>query len=213
MALKAAGGLLESIRRLKRTEVKGLVDMRMKEFKEAGKKSSAEIFKELCFCVLCANFTAERSMKIQATIGDGFLDLPESQMAERLKALGHRFPNTRARYIIEARQYKDSLKSIIASFSDVEALREWLIGNVKGIGRKEASHFLRNIGYTDFAILDFHIINVLVRHGLIEKPKTLTAKKYHEIENLLGELARKARLSLGELDLYLWYMETGKVLK
>jgi len=213
MALKAAGRLLESVERLKRTEVKGLVDLRMKEFKEVGKKPSAEIFKELCFCILCANFTAERSMKIQAAIGDGFLDLPEPRLAKGLKALGHRFPNTRARYIVEARQYKDSLRSIMASFSDAEALREWLIENVKGIGRKEASHFLRNIGYTDFAILDFHIINLLARHGLIEKPKTLTARRYLGIENLLRKVARKAQLRLGELDLYLWYMETGKVLK
>jgi len=205
--------LLESIEELKRTEVRSLIDKRIREFEETGKKPSSEIFKELCFCMLCANYDAERSIKIQKAIGDGFLNLPEPQLAERLKALGHRFPNARAGYIVEARKYKDSLKTIMGSFNDGDELREWLIRNVKGIGPKEASHFLRNIGYSGFAILDFHIIDILARYGLIEKPKTLTKRRYLEIEDLLRSIAAKTGLSLAELDLYLWYMETGKILK
>jgi N-glycosylase/DNA lyase len=92
-------------------------------------------------------------------------------------------------------------------------LREWLIAEVKGFGPKESSHFLRNVGFTDFAIIDFHIVDVLVRHGLIEKPKTVTKRRYLEIEELLRHIAKKADLNMAELDLYLWYMETGKVLK
>ena len=84
---------------------------------------------------------------------------------------------------------------------------------MKGLGYKEASHFLRNIGFDDFAIIDFHIIDILSRYNLIEKPKALTKKRYLKIENLLKEIAKKSNLSLAELDLYLWYMETGKVLK
>ena len=205
--------LLDSIRNLKRSKVGGLVDSRIKEFKEMGNKPSREIFKELCFCILCANYTAEGSMQVQKAIGDGFLALPESRLRERLRTLGYRFPNVRSEYIAEARRYKDSLKEITASFNDGNERRKWLIENIKGIGPKEASHFLRNIGYTDFAILDFHIINVLSRHGLIEKPKTLTKRRYLEIEELLRKIAGEADLNLAELDLYLWYMETGKVLK
>jgi len=205
--------LLESIETLKKSEVKQLIEFRTKQFKEMAKKPSGELFKELCFCILCANFTAERSIKIQNAIGDSFLNLPEKRLAKKLGALGYRFPNARARYIVEARKYKDSLKTIIVSFNDEQKLREWLIAEVKGIGPKEASHFLRNIGYTDFAILDFHIIDVLVRHRLIEKPRTVTKRKYLEIEKLLRHIAEKANLNLAELDLYLWYMETGKVLK
>lgn len=205
--------LLDSIQNLRQSELGDLVDSRIKEFKEMSKKPSREIFKELCFCILCANYTAERSMQIQKAIGDGFLALPEPQLRERLRTLGHRFPNVRSEYIAEARKYKDSLREIIASFNDQNERREWLTENIKGIGRKEASHFLRNVGYTDFAILDFHIINILARHGLIEKPKTLTKRRYLEIEELLRKIAGEADLNLAELDLYLWYIETGKVLK
>jgi len=205
--------LLRSIEDLKQSEVRSLVDSRIREFKETGDGPNREIFKELCFCMLCANYAAERSMQIQRAVGDGFLTLSESQLRNRLKSLGYRFPNVRSGYIVKARIYKDSLKDIIASFSDESKLREWLIRNIKGVGPKEASHFLRNIGYTDLAILDFHVVNVLARHGLIEKPKTLTKRRYLEIEELLRWIAGEADLNLAELDLYLWYMETGKVLK
>lgn len=206
-------GLLESVEYLKNSEVKKLVDARLKEFRELGNGSSNEIFKELCFCILTANFNAEKSMKIQMKIGDGFLILPESLLASKLKELGHRYPNTRARYIVNARKHKNSLRTTIKMFNDENKLREWLDKNVKGIGYKEASHFLRNIGYTDFAIIDFHIIDVLTKYNIIEKPKTVTKRTYLETEELLRKIAGKSNFNLAELDLYLWYMETGKILK
>ncbi|RLG99903.1 N-glycosylase [Candidatus Bathyarchaeota archaeon] len=213
MESSAIARLSVLIENLKNSKVRDLVNAQIKEFRENGQKSSRELFKELCFCILTANFIAEKSLKIQKEINDGFLTLPEHELTEKLRKLGHRFPQKRAKYIVEARKYADSLKGIIESINVRDKLREWLVKNIKGIGYKEASHFLRNIGYTDLAIIDFHIINILTKHGLIEKPRTLTKTKYLEIENLLREVAGKLNLSLAELDLYLWYMETGKVLK
>ena len=205
--------LLQFIKKLKNSEIKNLVDTRLREFKEIGNGSSNEIFEELCFCILTANFNAERSMKIQRQIGDGFLSFSKSDLAEKLRELGHRFPNRRAEYIVDARKHEKSLKDIVKTFNHDDNLREWIVKNVKGIGYKEASHFLRNIGYTSFAIIDFHIIDVLTKHNLIEKPNVLTKRKYFEIENLLRKIAGKSNVNLAELDLYLWYMETGKILK
>lgn len=205
--------LLDSIKNLKKTQVKEAVDARLEEFQELGDDSNNLIFEELCFCILTAHFNAERSIKIQKKIGDGFLTLSRCQLSKKLRELGHRYPNVRARYIVKAREYKDSLKEVIESFKNDNKLREWLAENIKGIGYKEASHFLRNIGYTDLAIIDFHIIDLLAKNDLIDKPKTLTKRRYLEIENLLREIATKANLNLAELDLYLWYMETGKILK
>lgn len=185
----------------------------MKEFRENGKKQSREIFKELCFCILTANFNAEKSIKIQKEMGEGFLTLSESRLAKKLKELGHRHPNKRAGYIALARKYRDSLKGIIKRFDDESESREWLVKNIKGIGYKEASHFLRNMGYENLGVIDFHIADLLARHKLIEKPRALTKRKYLEIEELLRKIGGKLNLNLAELDLYLWYMETGKVLK
>ena len=205
--------LLEDIEKIKESAVRDLVKTRIKEFEETGCKTEGEIFKELCFCILTANFKAQQAIKIWLEIGDGFLTLPESQLTERLKELGHRFPRVRAEYIVKARKYAYSLKDIVKSFKNEMKLREWLVKNVDGLGYKEASHFLRNIGFKDFAIIDFHILDILSRYGIIKKPKALTKTKYLEIEGVLRNIARKMKLSLAELDLYLWYMETGKVLK
>lgn len=205
--------LLEFIEITRGSEIKALVDARISEFKALSKKSSREIFKELCFCILTANFNAERAIRIQGEVGDGFLSLSGAKLENKLRALGYRYPPTRARYIVGARKFKDSLKATLNSFeSDAEA-REWLVKNVKGLGYKEASHFLRNVGYGNAAIIDFHIIDLLEKYELIERPKTLTKKKYLEVEKVLKELADKLNLNLAELDLYLWYIETGKVLK
>jgi N-glycosylase/DNA lyase len=205
--------LVELVERLKKTSIKDIVEKKMNEFEELGKKDSNEFFKELCFCFLTANFSAEGGIRIQKEIGDGFLHLDEKELAEKLKELGHRFPNARARFIVEAQSHKDDIKEILNDFENETRIREWIVENIKGIGFKEASHFLRNIGYKNVAIIDFHIVDLLVRELRIEKPKTLTPKKYIEIENLLKELSQKTNTNLGELDLYLWYEETGKVLK
>jgi len=212
-ALSRREELIRLIEDLKRSEVSLLIGERISEFKRLGRGSSREIFKELCYCILCANYSAERSMRIQREIDDGFLTLPPSQLIRRLREMGHRFPKTRASYIVAARKYCDSIKDVIASLKDPREIREWLIRNIRGVGLKEASHFLRNIGYSDLAIIDFHILNLLDRYGLIEKPKTMTKSRYLRIEDELRRLSRDVDLNLAELDLYLWYIETGKILK
>ncbi|HIJ97924.1 TPA: N-glycosylase/DNA lyase [archaeon] len=203
--------IIREIEGLKNNGIGKIVDSKIKEFESFSKKSNDILFKEMCFCILAANFTAERAFKIQNAIGNGFLTMTEEQLAKELKKLGHRFPNSRAKHIVMARQHKDNLKEILQMGG--EELRKWLVDNVMGLGYKEASHFLRNIGKTDYAIIDFHIIDVLAKHNLIEAPKTVTKKKYLEIESVLQKIAQKTELKLGELDLYLWYTETGKILK
>jgi len=204
--------LIKQIQSLKDGEIDNLIQKRIGEFKELNKKPSDELFKELCFCILTANFNAEKSIKIQNEIGECFLDNSEEELAKKLKNLGHRYPNTRAKYISESRKCKESLREVI-QFNDKKKLREWIVNNVKGLGYKEASHFLRNIGFDDFAIIDFHIVDILVKHDLIKRPKTLTKTRYLQIENLLRTIGKKTDLTLAELDLYLWYLETGKILK
>ena len=48
---------------------------------------------------------------------------------------------------------------------------------------------------------------------LIKRPKTLNRARYLEIEKVLENIAQKTKLTLDELDLYLWFLETGKILK
>lgn len=185
----------------------------MREFEEAGKSGKESLFGELCFCLMTANFNAERAIKIQDEVGDGFLTYNSGKMAGELKRLGHRYPNARAGYIIDARKHADALEKTCGCFETERELRDWIVQNVTGLGMKEASHFMRNIGFTDVAIIDFHIIDLLEREGLAERPKTVTKNRYLEIEDVLRRIGRQAGMNLAELDLYLWYIETGKILK
>jgi len=194
-------------------EVRRVVEARVKEFESLKDSSRKDLFKELCFCILAANFSAERSLRIVEEIGDDLLKLSEEELAETLRRLGHRFPSSRARYIVQARRSLDELVEILKTVDDEFMVREWLVRNVKGIGYKEASHFLRNIGFKNLSIIDFHIIDLLARYGLIKRPRSLTRRRYLEIEGLLRKISEKLGISLAELDLYLWYMETGRILK
>ena len=195
--------LFKLIGKLKKSDIKDLIDERIRQFKSVKDKGEDALFIELCFCLMTANFDAARAIKIQNDIGKGFLTLSEKDLAKELKRLGHRFPNARAKYIAEARTHAKSLKLD----------RDWLATNIKGLGYKESSHFLRNVGCDDCAIIDFHIIDVLVKNNMIRRPKTLNRQKYLEIEKILKKLADASGLTLAELDFYLWYMETGKILK
>jgi N-glycosylase/DNA lyase len=207
------GALAKSIEKQKSSEVGELVAKRMREFKDVGGKGNEIWFSELCFCILTANSTAKLGLKIQGELGDGFMTLPVGELTRRLKGLGHRFYNKRAEFIVSARRYS-RIKDIITEFPEPQQAREWLVENVYGIGWKEASHFLRNVGYDDVAILDRHILALLQENGIIkEAPKTLTRRRYMEIEELFKDLARKVNLSPAELDLYMWCMKTSCVLK
>jgi N-glycosylase/DNA lyase len=198
---------------LKNEKLEKIILSKITTFKKMQKKSSFVLFQELCYCILTANFNAKRAIEIQEKIKDGFNTFSEEQLAKKLKELGHRFPNNRAKYIVDSRQFQKDLKKILLSFNNTIERREWLVKNIKGFGYKEASHFLRNIGFLDVAIIDFHIVDILVDYNVIKKPKTMTKKEYLLIENKLKKIAKEVKLSLGELDLYLWFSETKTIYK
>jgi len=84
-----------------------------------------------------------------------------------------------------------------------------------GLGYKEASHFLRNIGLgEELAILDRHILKNLALLGVIEEVKSSPTKKaYLQIEKKMTKFSRQVGIPMGELDLLLWYKEAGEVFK
>jgi Thermostable 8-oxoguanine DNA glycosylase len=56
-------------------------------------------------------------------------------------------------------------------------------------------------------------IQVLKEKKLIPDYKTMTRKIYLQSEKALKEVAQGLGMSLAELDLYVFYLKTGKVLK
>ncbi len=197
--------LIKNISELKNSPVSNVIDSRIKEF-SAVPRNFNSLFRELAFCLLTAGTSAELGIKTINYLGNTLHEGTLDDIQKKLKEV-YRFHTIRAGYIFHARE---SFRKINLNSKTV---REDLVENIKGLGMKEASHFLRNIGFKDYAIIDFHIVDILTRNKMIEKPKALTKNKYLEIENILKVLAAKVNLNLAQLDLYLWFEETRKVLK
>jgi N-glycosylase/DNA lyase len=196
-------------------EVGEEVCARIAEFENAS-RDERTLFSELCYCILTANYTAEGGMRIQREIGDGFARLPKEEVAKKLRELHYRFPNIRASFIVEARRLNGDLLQILKGFSSSVSARAWLVENVKGYGFKEASHFMRNVGFKDVAIIDRHIVRFLDQKELLshaESKKAILPRRYLQYERILAAIARRLSINLAELDLYIWYLMTGKVLK
>lgn len=135
----------------------------------------------------------------------------------RKELFGVRFGNNKSRYIIGARnRFGRGLRKTILSFGgDVFGLRDFLVDNVRGYGYKEASHFLRNIGYgSDIDILDRHILKNMRKYGAVKDvPASLSRSKYLEIEEKLRRFADRIKIPLYEMDLLFWSEETGEIFK
>ena len=194
---------------------------RLEEFRQKYKNGSEEdIFEELTFCLMTPQSKAKSCWATANDLRCKGLML-EGDCACLSKQMNRvRFRNHKASYIIEARRTfttkkKVHLKEKIDQFTDPIELRQWLVDTVKGLGFKEAGHFLRNIGFgSDLAILDRHILKNLKRYGAIpEVPKSLSKKKYLDIEQKMRQFSRDIGIPMEQLDLLLWCKQTGEIFK
>ena len=201
-------------------ERRDAIRARLSEFKQVLQRSEEDIFAELCFCLLTPQSSAKTCWDAVTRLRERSLLLKGSQQDIEPVLNSVRFNDTKARYIVEARALfsKDRallIKPQITSFYNPYELREWLVENVKGLGYKEASHFLRNIGLgEEFAILDRHILRNLAQLKVIpEVPDTLTKKRYLEIEERVRRFSKEIGIPMADLDLLLWSKETGWIFK
>lgn len=211
---------------MKRPSYRGVEDLR-REFRRKRKAIRArlaefrnvpreEYFFELAYCLLTPQSSAlNAGAAVDALRRAQCFDRP----AETAKILRRgrqyiRFHNTKAAHLAEASGHFPEVAARLAAGGTAPELREWLVQNVRGLGWKEASHFLRNIGYRDLAILDRHILKNLKAHGVLSSiPGTLTAQRYRSIENRFSQFAAEVGITLDELDLLFWSRETGTILK
>ena len=192
---------------------------KLKEFKLVWSNSDKKVFSELCFCICTPQSKAVYCDKaISGLEKNSILFKGTSrQIKSGLKTV--RFPNNKAGYIIKARKLFTVNGTIRVkdrvNVDNIPETRQWFVRNVKGIGFKEASHFLRNIGFgKDFAILDVHILRNMIKHGIIhEIPKNISKTAYFILENKLRKFSEKIKIPMDELDLLFWFAETGRILK
>lgn len=199
------------------------IQARLAEFDDVWRKGSdARLWEELVFCIFTAGASARMGMKAIEAVRPLLMNGKRAEMTRALKKAGaHRFPVERPGYIVVARNFlRDHcgfrLREQLQSFANPIERRDWLAQEkgIKGLGYKEASHFLRNIGLKGHAILDKHVVRCLADLKIVENPRPPTSRgRYLEIEEKLKKLAVEVQVDFDELDLVLWSMKTGEVLK
>jgi N-glycosylase/DNA lyase len=198
------------------------IETRLGEFRRVWEQGSEEeVFAELAFCLFTPQSKAKSCWAaVRDLCEQGMLHCAEpAAMAERL-CTRVRFHHTKARNVAAARELltrdgKLRIREVLAGFGGAFEAREWLVEKVKGLGYKEASHFLRNIGWgEELAILDRHILRNLAALDVIDEvPGSLSRRKYLEIEQALLGFCREEGLSPDIFDMVLWARQTGEVFK
>lgn len=213
----------DTIRELETTygDIRESIALRLSEFREIwDSRDEAKALHELFFCILTPQSKAQVCWGAieDMTCSDVILNGEYDQVVEAIGMV--RFKYRKAGFLIEARNhfYKDSridLLSFIDQFKGPIESRDWFVKNIKGLGYKESSHFLRNIGLgDDLSILDRHILRTLAVAKVIEEvPRSMSDRRYLEIEDRMRRFAKDIRIPLSHLDILIWYGATGSIFK
>jgi len=211
--------------------------------KKWNQMSEDELWDELCLCMLTSNVPYELAKSAFLRLLDAGLLEPEwilrsprsaRQIAYELSrriylprkkdgsCRKYRFPNSRARNIVNAAKTlysharkNSGLSGILEKSCSEREARDFLAKNITGIGLKQASHFLRNIGYSNsLAIIDTHVIAFLreleVESMSKRRIKTITPEIYMRLEETLQDLCDRLDLNLSIFDMAIWHYMRGK---
>ena len=196
---------------------------RLREFRQVWQTASdARLWEEMVYCIFTAGASAKMGLRSVEAVRPLLARGPQQAMTRALVAAGaHRFPNARPAYVVTTRNYLQSsfsmrLRERLNSFRDPFERRDWLATEprIRGLGYKEASHYLRNIGFKGYSILDKHIVRCLAELGVIDSPKPpANRQRYLETESRMRQFAAATGIDFDELDLVLWSIKTGEILK
>ena len=186
---------------------------RLWEFKRV---KNDDLFYEMCFCLLTPQsnaINADSCIRRLKQLDFLHNDVNQEEIKSILKG-NIRFHNNKSRYLLELKDKYLWIKEKLNEIEDIRIKRDFLVINVLGLGLKEASHYLRNIGHENLAILDRHILKNLKKLRVISSaPKSLTRSNYMEIEKKFLDFARKSNIPMDHLDLLFWSQETGEIFK
>ena len=203
------------------------IEERIREFRDLEEADEERIFQELVFVILTSQTEAEKAWKaaLELEEKDILLEGARKEIQDVLEKEQVQYSESKANYIVENRNSltQPTLENPEKGLKlkrqiwdrEPEKSRKWLVKNIKGLSWKGASHFLRNVGRgEDFAIISGHIVRKLHQLGLIEEPELPEDREeYIEYERKLRGFSEDIDISLEELDLVLWSMETGEIFK
>jgi len=155
----------------------------------------------LVFCILdtavsyemvCKSFDALK--KLDMTTRVGIRRSSRAKIETVLKNSGYRFPTQHSKRIWHFGQNPVNLKTVT---------RDEMIRDIKGIGYKLASMFLRNTRGEEYAVLDVHTLRWLQKaYGI---PDNVFKKmSYHDKEAHFKQAADFLSKTVTQLDLEIW---------
>lgn len=200
--------------------------------------SEDELWEELCLCILSSNVPYElaksaffhlrdvlllrRRWLTQSSDSSGKIAqelsrqiyLPKKKNGDYRK---YRFPKIRAENVMSAAKTlyvrNSGLFKVLKNANSEHEARKFLVKNIAGVGMKEASHFLRNIGYSEsLAIIDSHVVAFLKEIEALPQVKirSITPQIYMKLERILQDLCNCLDVSLSTFDMAIWHYMRGK---
>jgi N-glycosylase/DNA lyase len=211
------GGILETYQAIMR---------RYDPSKNWSNLTEEELWHELCFCILSSNVhyetaysallqlrtkrlieTSGCSLKLIATELRRPIYLPRRKDGSFRR---YRFSRRRACDIVRARRYVyqmiGGVRKLLERTDNAYEMRDFLAGNVPGLGLKEASHFLRNVKFSDsLAIIDSHVAHYIkTSFPEVQNVDHFAHRTYLEFERLMQNVAASHNMSLAVLDMAIW---------
>ena len=185
----------------------------------------AILLKELSLCLLSSNVKYEvacayieyfsqkkyfTKWMLQIPTKVELLNLLSASVMLKGRHIRYRFPKTKSQQLydllLNIYDKSNSIKRMLQISDSPKIVRNELIKNCPGIGNKQSSMFLRNIGFSDeLAILDTHLIDYLKTiHIIPSNYKLSTKKQYSHVEDKYLEYAISNNFDIGYLDSAIW---------
>ena len=182
--------------------------------------SEDDLWRELVYCILGSRVKFQVAhTAVERMDGMGLLshsrrnahfDNYEEDTFTALSS-GYPFFRVRANQIRRAAEHlytsRGSIWELLNSASDFRGVRRLLTVEVAGLGPKQASLFLRNIGYAKhIAVLDVHVLTYLSWVGLTDSPlkSVSTLGKYEALEDAFVKRSYTFGISPDQFDLAVW---------
>ena len=180
------------------------------------RKQECELWRELVGAILGSAVAYEDAVLALSILDVNGLIAPSCKLGEQqgeierfLRLAGYRFPALRSRQIAQSAAIiygRSTLKDILQSYGDGFTARRGLVDLCPGFGPKQASLFLRNVGYHDLAILDRHVLSYLQYRSLVTDRNVAVSsvKRYEIVEQIVFKAAADLGLTVIGFDLAVW---------
>ena len=125
-------------------------------------KTDEEIFYYLCFCIMAPQTTFKNNRRsLNGLINLCFykFDFKEHFIGPVIRST--RFYRNKAKNLVALKKVFPLVLKCVRSKQQYKTKREFLVKNVRGLGYKTASHFLRNMGAQNLAVIDTHVLKFM----------------------------------------------------